>query len=54
MEILISANEKILNMILNGGVNISEDMTEQEYLRWLQKITGEKKDNEHRIQEIPI
>ena len=40
MDIIISANHNILAMVKNSELNISEDMGEEEYWKWMQGDTG--------------
>lgn len=52
MEIIISANEKILNITQEN--RLSKNMTEKEYIEWLNKMTKVEIEDEKEIQEIPI
>lgn len=52
MEIIISANEKILSMATEH--NLSKDMTEQQFMEWLDEITKVGMIDETKIQEIPV
>lgn len=38
MEIIISANEKILNMTQNLNIMLGENMSKQEYSNWCDEI----------------
>lgn len=50
MEIIISANEKILAMTQNEKMRLWENMSEQEYKEWIYRITGEEADSRNEIQ----
>ena len=52
MEIIISANEKILAIIQKN--KLSENMTEREYMEWLNRLIKVETENEKEVQEIPI
>ena len=52
MEIIISANEKILSMTNDNSLN--KDMTEQDFMEWLDEITKVGMTDESEIQEIPV
>ncbi|MBO5470045.1 MAG: hypothetical protein J6A03_09955 [Lachnospiraceae bacterium] len=50
MEILISANEQILNMVKNKNIIVDENMTQEDFFAWTQGMT--KEFNENELQEI--
>lgn len=52
MEIIISANEKILSMTNDNSLN--RDMTEQQFMEWLDEITKVGTADESQVQEIPV
>lgn len=52
MEIIISANERILSMTKDN--NLREDMTEQQFMEWLDEIAKVGMTDEPEIQEIPV
>lgn len=52
MEIIISANEKILSMTNDN--NLSKDMTEQCFMEWLDEMARVRVIDESEIQEIPV
>ncbi|MCI8796542.1 MAG: hypothetical protein HFG89_06775 [Dorea sp.] len=52
MEIIISANEKILSMAKDN--NLTRDMTEQQFTEWLNEIAKVRMVDESEVQEIPV
>jgi hypothetical protein len=52
MEIIISANEKIVSMTKKN--NLSKDMTEQQFMEWLDEIIKVGMADEPEIQEISV
>lgn len=52
MDIIISANEKILDITQCN--RLSENMTEEEYMEWLNKLTKAGTADATEVQEIPI
>ena len=52
MEIIISANERILSMTKDN--NLSKDMTEQQFTEWLNEIVKVDMADEPKVQEIPV
>lgn len=52
MEIIISANEKILTITQEN--RLTRDMSEEEYIEWLNKMTKVGIEGEKEVQEIPI
>lgn len=54
MDIIISANEKIMSLTQNKNLNLSESMTEEEYKRWLENIVKVGMDDETNVQGIPV
>lgn len=47
MEIIISANEKILSMVKDK--NFTKDMTEQQFVEWLNEIAKVGIENESEV-----
>lgn len=54
MDIIISANQGILEMVRNQEIEISRDMSEEEYYRWLQSVEKDDTGDENRLQEISL
>ena len=54
MEVLISASQEIIEMVQNRVLNISEGMSEKEYLQWIQTYRGDERGDEDRLQEVSI
>ena len=54
MEIIISANEKILTMTQARENRLSRDITEEEYIEWLNKMSKVGIEDEKEAQEISI
>lgn len=54
MDIIISANEKILSLTQNKSMNLSESMNEEEYRHWIENIAKVGMDDEAKIQEISV
>ena len=52
MEIIISANEKILSMTRDN--NLNKDMTEQQFTEWLNEIVKVGIADEPEVQKIPV
>ena len=52
MDIIISANENILNMTRDKKKVVNEDMTEQEFFLWTNGIVKDIDKNE--LQEISV
>ena len=52
MEIIISANEAILNMTKNKEIIVNDNMTKEEFYAWIQGITKDVNKNE--LQKISI
>lgn len=50
MEIIISANESILNMARNKEIVVDDKMTEEDFFIWTQGIV--KDDSENGIQTL--
>lgn len=53
MDIIISANEKILAMA-RASNELTENMSEQEYLRWLWDKTENETGDKNEIQKITV
>lgn len=54
MDIIISANEKILSLTQKKCMNLSGSMNEEEYRRWLENIVKVGMDDEANVQGIPV
>lgn len=52
MEIIISANEKILSMTKDN--NLNKDMTEEQFTEWLNEIVKVGVSDEPKVQEVPV
>ena len=52
MEILISANQMILNMVKRDEISVSEDMSKEEFARWNEQLNGDELINENELQEV--
>ncbi len=52
MEIIISANEKILAITRDN--RLSQNMSEEEYTEWLNKLINVGIEDEKEIQKVPI
>ena len=52
MEIIISANERILSM--TKDYNLNKDMTEEQFTEWLNKIVKVGMVDEPKVQEISV
>jgi len=53
MEIIISANHTVLDFVRNKSNELSENMTEEEYYKWLSG-TERNSDHEERLQEVTV
>ena len=49
MEIIISANQNILDMVNNSKIIIDEKMSEELYWQWLNGISKDDIKNENRL-----
>lgn len=52
MDIIISANEKILTLIHDN--KLSKNMTREEYTMYINKIVNMVAEDEEEIQKVPI
>lgn len=52
MEIIISANEKILAITQDN--RLSQNMSEEEYIEWLNKLIKVGIEDEKEVQKVPI
>lgn len=52
MEIIISANEKIL--AITQDYRLSQNMSEEEYAEWLNKLIKVGIEDEKEVQKVPI
>lgn len=53
MDVLISANQAVLDFARNVPKNFSSNMSEDEFKKWLE-MTDKAGVNEERIQEITV
>ena len=49
MDIIISANEKILSMTQDESQSLSRSMTEEDYNNWLERMVKVKTDEENSV-----
>lgn len=54
MDIIISANEKILCLTQNKCMNLKKSMNEEEYRRWIENIVKVGRDGKENVQKIPV
>lgn len=52
MEIIISANEKLLAITQDN--RLSQNMSEEEYIEWLNKLIKVGIEDEKEVQKVPI
>lgn len=54
MDIIISANDKVLAITQNSHLNLFEKMSEDEYITWMEKLMKVGIDDETNLQGVEI
>ena len=54
MDVIISANDRVLAIIQNPDLNLSERMSEGEYIAWMEKLMKVGVDDGKDVQAVEI
>lgn len=54
MDIIISANDKVLAITQMPGLNLSKRMSEDEYIKWMERLMKVGMDNGTNFEDVEI